>query len=285
MNPWRNRLTRAVGRIWSTTRSGSATLPADDAAAYAITGCVLTDVGCVRESNQDAIAFVSPPEAKLRALRGVLAIVADGMGGHNGGAVASTLAVETVCREYYAAASRTPARALEQALSAANAAIFAAAQADVALSGMGTTCTALVLVGSQAWVAHVGDSRLYRCTSGGCEQVTEDHTLVAELVRNGLLQEEQALQHAARSILLASLGTQAGWPVPAQRLAPPRVGECFVLCSDGLWEYLARAEIASAVASGSPDEAARHLIELARERGGRDNISVGIVAIRPPSDS
>jgi len=244
-----------------------------------------SDIGCVRSSNEDSVAFVSPGDDGERRRRGVLAVVADGMGGHRGGEVASTLAVETICRHYLAAAVGDPLGALEQALLEANATIHAAGAADAGLAGMGTTATALALVAGQALVAHVGDTRLYRCSQSQALQITEDDTLVREMERHGLISAEQARRHPERSVLLRSLGTRAEVSVAAQRLGPVEVGECFVLCSDGLHDAVEPFEIAQAVASLAPEAACRHLIELARARDGSDNISVGVVAIRPATIS
>jgi serine/threonine protein phosphatase PrpC len=250
-------------------------------AYYTVETCMATDIGCVRTGNQDAIAFVSPGVPGERDRRGVLAVVADGMGGHNGGEVASNLAVETICRQYFATPDDDPQRAIEGALRKANAAIFRAAEANEALSGMGTTVTALALVGQCTLFVHVGDSRLYRCSQGQVTQLTRDDTLVQQMVDDGLISPEQARHHPERSVLLRSLGTRPDLLVTARICDRPEVGDCFVLCSDGLYESIEPGEIAQVVESLDPQAACRRLIELARERDGSDNISVGVIAIRP----
>lgn len=250
-------------------------------AYYTVETCMATDIGCVRTGNQDAIAFVSPGVPGERDRRGVLAVVADGMGGHNGGEVASKLAVETICRQYFATPDDDPQRAIEGALRKANAAIFRAAEANEALSGMGTTVTALALVGQCTLFVHVGDSRLYRCSQGQVTQLTRDDTLVQQMVDDGLISPEQARHHPERSVLLRSLGTRPDLLVTARICDRPEVGDCFVLCSDGLYESIEPGEIAQVVESLDPQAACRRLIELARERDGSDNISVGVIAIRP----
>jgi len=121
---------------------------------YAIDAHVATDIGCVRETNQDAVALVRPPSNEETKRRGLLAIVADGMGGHKGGAVASALAVETVCQRYFAETGEAPARALELAMQEANRVIYSAAQSNPALEGMGTTATALVIIDQDVIYAH-----------------------------------------------------------------------------------------------------------------------------------
>ncbi|WP_300317155.1 protein phosphatase 2C domain-containing protein [Accumulibacter sp.] len=251
-------------------------------AAFIVQARMASDVGCVRRANEDSIAFVRPQDADLRQRLGVLAVVADGMGGHRAGEVASALAVETICHAYFASpADQDPLRALKLAVREANSAIHRAGLADRALAGMGTTATALVVMSTAVLFAHVGDSRLYRCTGGCCRQLTDDHTLVEQMVRDGLISVQEARQHPMRSMLLRSLGTSPGVRVAAQRCAAPAVGESFVLSSDGLHESVEAADIAEIVASLAPEAACRQLIELARERDGSDNISVGVIAIQP----
>lgn len=251
-------------------------------ANYTVQAGMASDVGRVRLSNEDSLAFVCPDDPALRQRLGLLAIVADGMGGHRGGEVASALAVETICRDYFA----TPAgddrmRALELAMLAANKAICRAGEMDQALEGMGTTATALVVAGEEVLFAHVGDSRLYRCSNGQCSQLTEDHTLVEQMLRDGVISAHNARHHPMRNMLMRSLGTPTGLRIATQRCAPPAIGETFVLCSDGLHESFEPAEIAEIVASMEPAAASRRLVELACERDGSDNVSVGVVAIRP----
>jgi serine/threonine protein phosphatase PrpC len=284
MNAWSSRLGRAVTNFWPgrSDQEGDSDPSINEApAAYTLQTCMATDIGCVRAVNQDAIAFVSPGDHEERNRRGVLAVLADGMGGHHGGEVASKLAVETICRHYFAAHDEDPERAIELALRKANAAIFRAAEADPALSGMGTTATALVLVGRRVCFVHVGDSRLYRCSPGQVRQLSKDDTLVQQMVNDGLITPERARHHPERSVLLRSLGTRPELAVSAQRCDRPEVGDTFVLCSDGLYESVEPRELAQVVESLDPQAACRRLIELARERDGSDNISVGIIAVRP----
>ncbi|WP_186408151.1 Stp1/IreP family PP2C-type Ser/Thr phosphatase [Candidatus Accumulibacter aalborgensis] len=246
---------------------------------YALDAFTASDIGCVRSSNQDSLAFVSPKAPEVRRRLGVLAVVADGMGGHNGGEVASAMAVDTICRHYFATPGDDPGQGLALALRAANSAIFQAAEADSELDGMGTTVTAMVLVGEGVLFAHVGDSRLYRCFAGQSTQLTEDDSLVADMVRKRLIASEQARHHPARNVLLRSLGTQAKLSIVTQRCDPLRIGDRFVLCSDGLWDTVEPQEIAGIAASLDAERACRQMIELARDRGGSDNISVIVIAI------
>ena len=232
-----------------------------------------SDVGCVRPGNEDAGKIVFTDDGN----RGLLVVLADGMGGHEAGEVASQTAVETIAK-VYPQAKGTPGEALEYAFRQANETIWTLAAKNPAMTGMGTTCTALALLGKKAWAAHVGDSRLYLVRGGDIHQLSEDHTMVMELVRQGLLSVEEARHHENRNVLLRAMGTEAElqlmrWPEPMN----VRQGDVFVLCSDGLHD-LVKDEEMKAVAYGAPPKVAcRKLVRMARERGGNDNITVAVV--------
>ena len=243
---------------------------------YRIVAALRSDVGCHRRVNEDCCHYSEPDEA---AGKGALAIVADGMGGHAAGEVASRMAVEIVNRLYYAGADGAPAT-LEKAFREANRMIHKAAQSNARLSGMGTTCTALALRNGFAVCAHIGDSRLYLVRNGAIYLMSEDHSAVMELVRRGVLSRETARGHADRNIILRALGTRPEadatiWQAPF----PVRADDCFVLCSDGLSDPVTDEEIKQAVLSAEPAEACEQLIALAKERGGHDNITVGALKI------
>jgi PPM family protein phosphatase len=216
----------------------------------------------------------------LLRTKGHLAIVADGLGGHAGGETASRLAVETISRVYYESAdSDEPHAALERAFLAANRVIHQRARAELPLYGMGTTCTALALCGRRAYCAHVGDSRLYLLRGGESYLMSEDHSAVMDLVRRGMLRREAARHHADRNVLLRALGTRPEITVTCwQKPFPWRAGDVFLLCSDGLYDLVEEAEMLSA-AGAEPAAACAALIELAKERGGHDNITVGVVRL------
>ncbi len=237
-----------------------------------------TDPGCHRELNEDSLRVVQPDAEKL-AQKGLLAIVADGMGGHQSGEVASALAVEIVSREYYAR-SGSAQECLAEAFEEANREIRRQSNSRQALGGMGTTCTALALVGREAWAAHVGDSRIYLVRGDAIYRMTEDHSAVMDLVKKGILSVEQARRHGDRNVLLRAMGHHDEleadvWPVQF----PPRAGDRFVLCSDGLHDPVDDTEIRDAVLKMEPEEACADLVRLARERGGYDNISVVVVKV------
>lgn len=238
-----------------------------------------SDVGRHRQVNEDCGQVVRPADAQRQAAKGVLIFVADGMGGHAAGEVASRMAAETVRRVYYEHDAPPPA-ALRRAFEQANRAVHAAAQDDDRLQGMGTTCTALVIRGAEAFTAHVGDSRLYRLHEGAFRQLSEDHSLVGEMLRGGLLTEEDARHHEDRNVITRALGLHATVDVSVSSTAMPvQAGDRFVLCSDGLYDLVDDHEIADAVGHAAPHEAAAQLIDLANARGGYDNITVGVVRI------
>ncbi len=252
--------------------------------ALTVEASVVTNRGCVREHNEDAAAFVRPSETHGQGEGDFLAVVADGMGGHQAGEVASGIAVEAVRRGYDRGRAE-PAQALVEALELANREIYALAAEDSRLRGMGTTCTALVIRRKLGYLAHVGDSRLYLLRDGELMQMTEDHSQVAELVRHGVLTEEQARHHQARNVVTRALGTAsevevASWPQPFAL----RPGDRLLLSTDGLHDMLERDEIRDLSAGDDVNTATDRLLAAARERGGFDNISVVLLAIRSPGD-
>jgi protein phosphatase len=209
-----------------------------------------------------------------------LALIADGMGGHAAGEVASQLAAEAVLRTYYAQSARNPAAALRRAFMAANQEVHQAARRNAACAGMGTTCTALAIVGGKAYVAHVGDSRLYLLRDGALRQLTDDHSLVGELVRGGQLSPEQARRHGARNVILRALGRHAAVDVAVlRRPLTLAAGDRFLLCSDGLSDLVTDETMAGILGEAEPEEACRRLIACAMEAGGSDNVTAGVFTI------
>jgi protein phosphatase len=231
--------------------------------------------------NEDSGRIVWAETGK-RGDRGVLAVVADGMGGHQAGEVASRAAVETIELEY-PRAKGNPGQALEEAFRKAHRRIRQLTEGNAAMAGMGTTCTAVAIVGAEAWAAHVGDSRLYLVRGEDIYQLSEDHTQCMEMVRQGLMTLEQARHHEDRSILVRAMGTREelaimSWAEPMA----VKPGDHFLLCSDGLHDLVADLEMRDAVLGAGPEEACRKLVTMARERGGYDNITVAVVAIPGP---
>jgi protein phosphatase len=252
--------------------------------AFTLTAAFLSDRGRRREVNEDAWRFENPPDDARRAQKGVLALVADGMGGHAGGDIASKLATTLIARTYYNQ-PQLPQAALAAALQAANRAIYQAAQHQPQLHGMGTTCTALVLHEGAAYSAQVGDSRLYLVRNDQIYLMSEDHSAVMEMVRRGQMTLADARQHEDKNIILRALGTQpevnvATWQTPF----PVRAQDCFVLCSDGLYDLVPDDEIKQSILTFAPQEACEQLIACANERGGHDNITVGVVQVKRIGD-
>lgn len=234
-----------------------------------------TDIGRVRERNEDRGTYVIPEDAALFADKGALFVIADGMGGHALGDVASDLAVRTVQSAYYGQQRGDVPSALTAAIREAHAAIQRQAPPDVL---MGTTCVAAVIHGETVYVANVGDSRAYLVREGTIRQISRDHSLVAELVRAGLLSEQQARTHQQRNLIYRSLGGRG--EVEVDLFAEPvREGDILVLCSDGLSGLVEDDELRATVESCEPEESVRTLIERANERGGTDNITAVVARV------
>jgi len=239
---------------------------------------MLSDAGCVREINEDSIRVVRPLDAD-GSKPGVLLVVADGMGGHNAGEIASQLAVQTVVR-HHADNLQDAALSLARSLERANRVIVERASEEPRYRGMGTTCTVLLLRGGLAYCAHVGDSRLYLMRSNDIFLMTEDHSAVMELVRQGSMTHEEARYHPERNVIVRALGARhdvdvASWEKPFI----VRAGDAFLICTDGLHDLVDDEELRDAMRGATPQMACDRLVELARQRGGPDNITVAIVAV------
>jgi PPM family protein phosphatase len=239
-----------------------------------------SDIGCQRENNEDSFGYWEPEEDPQFSRKGRLAVVADGMGGHEGGQEASRLAVQTVISVYRDFTGEDPQQALVEALQAAHDRVRDYSFTHPNLRGMGTTCTAFAVVGDALHYAHVGDTRLYLVRGGRITQVTRDHSYVGRLLESGVISREEAERHPQRNILTAALGTGADLVMESPgRPEPLWPGDVLVVCSDGLWGQVHDPEILHAVESRNPEQAGRHLIELARQRGGPDNITIEIVRL------
>ncbi len=240
----------------------------------------VTDTGCTRPHNEDAIRFVQPSVSSLRKRMGFLAIVADGMGGHASGEVASSIAVDTITRVYYNS-ERDPAKALEEAARQANEEIWNRAARDKKLKGMGTTCTAAVIVNHSLYILHIGDSRAYLLKGGRLIQLSEDHTYVQELVRLGKITPDEASAHPDGNILTKSLGTarkrKCDIFLAGQQFDP---GDKLLLCSDGLYEYFSPDDLTAILQQKDLAEISEQLSETVLEHGARDNFSLLLVEHR-----
>ncbi|MBI4387360.1 MAG: Stp1/IreP family PP2C-type Ser/Thr phosphatase [Elusimicrobia bacterium] len=243
-----------------------------------------TDAGCVRENNEDSFAI----DSELGLL-----VVADGMGGHNSGEIASRLATETILdfgRKVLggavtgapgssAGAGSFRVRQMEYIVQMANTVIFEKAQSSAQNRGMGTTIVAALVHGGTVAVAHVGDSRLYVFRKGELQLLTEDHSLVMEQLRRGLLNPEEAQRSELQNVLIRALGTESRVVVDIQE-HPLLAQDVLLLCTDGLTKMVADERIARAL-SETPElpAACDRLVDMAREAGGADNVTV--IAGRP----
>lgn len=250
------------------------------AGRYPVETAFRTDKGAVRESNEDAAAIVNPADAEVLENKGILALVADGMGGHEGGEIASRAVVDLIPEIYYGRKGSTQ-DLLVEAVREANRAVYALARANRKLAGMGTTCTALVLREGFGYAAHVGDSRIYLLRAGCAYRMTEDHSATMQMVNQGLLTLAQASRHEDRNVILRAVGTQekieaAVWRSPF----PVRAGDLFLLCSDGLHESLPDDEIAAVCSrKESVPAICDALIGAALDRRCSDNVTVAVLRI------
>lgn len=241
-----------------------------------------TDIGRVRSDNQDTYG-IFPFEVNADiGPKGRLFVVADGMGGHRGGRVASELAVKTIGERYSAATDESVQANVVYAIRSANENVYSTSLDNPVLKGMGTTCVAVVVKQESVYAAHIGDSRAYRVTTESIVRVTEDHTVVADMQRRGVLTAEEAKMHPERSVLYRALGTQKSVEVDAQPEHIIRGEEWYVLCSDGLSNMVDDSEIQKTVIASTPQHASEKLVSLANERGGFDNITVVVVHVTAP---
>jgi serine/threonine protein phosphatase PrpC len=243
----------------------------------------LTDPGCVRTVNEDYYCFTEPESDEQFHRRGRLLVVADGMGGHVGGQVASGIAVDSLREVFLNSAADDPTDLLVEGFSRAQRSILDKAAQSPELKGMGTTCTAAIIHHGHLIYGHIGDSRLYLIRHGQPSQVTEDHSLVNRLLKSGTITPEQAAVHQDRNVLTAALGMPSDEMAAefSEKPIPLEAGDGLVLASDGLHGLVNPDEIREAVEKESPYQACRTMVELAKRRGGPDNITVQILRILP----
>lgn len=240
----------------------------------------MSDVGCQRDTNEDSYSYWEPSDEAQFERKGRLAVVADGMGGHEGGQEASRIAVQVIEGAYDESSDSDPQIRLSNGFRAAHERIREYARLHPELTGMGTTATAVVLLGKRLHYAHVGDSRLYLVRGATISCLTHDHTYVSRLVQNGLISSEEAETHPQRHVLIAALG--AGLEVDPEIPEHPVMLEkddVLILCTDGLWGLLSESEIREIVSANLPAEACRLLIGTAKSRGGPDNITVQVLRV------
>src|SRR5687768_17451080 len=269
-----------------------AAAPQDETARVTLEAWLVTDVGVVRDHNEDS--------AFMEATRGFF-IVADGMGGHAAGEVASAMAVDTVRKTLEAARNEIDAfkkaptdagrraivQLLQSAVLQAHQAVYQRGQNEQDKAGMGTTLDVVLVAGPEAFVAHVGDSRTYLIRDGRSSQITTDHTVAEVLVIEGKLTIEEAQVSPLRTILVNAIGVSADVGVEMAHVTLRR-GDRLLLCSDGLHDYfLAEQEIAERLSDGDPVRALAEMVSLAKQRGGHDNITgvvIDVLEVRFDSD-
>jgi protein phosphatase len=238
-----------------------------------------TDMGQVRENNEDKFDFYEPETPSLLAARGSLFAVADGIGGALAGQIASEMMLKNLIAGYYDHPSPDVETALHDAICQTNERVYALAQMIPERSGMGTTLTGAIFIEDRVVVVQVGDSRAYLLRDGSITQVTQDHSWVEEQVRAGVLSRSEAEMSPFRNVITRSVGAIATVQPDFYR-EQARPGDVWILCSDGLTGHVEDAEIARIAGGYAPSEAARQLIELANARGGRDNITVFVLSVR-----
>jgi protein phosphatase len=248
-----------------------------------ITVGALTDVGQVRDHNEDALGYCQPREREVLAERGRLYLVADGMGGHVAGEVASEWVVKTVTASYYESHAQTVRQGLSEAIQQANTILYEASSGEESRRKMATTLVGAVVVGRQLHVANIGDSRAYLLRGDTIRQLTEDHSFVAELVKLGRISQEEAVSHPQRNVVTRALGTRPTVEADFYQEAI-QPGDTVILCTDGLWGEVSQEEMAQmATQPLNPKEMASQWVALANQRGGPDNITVMVLQIGEPS--
>lgn len=249
------------------------------ASSFVLDAGLLSDVGCVRTNNEDSGRIVR--DSSSDDDNRMLVVVADGMGGHNAGEVASAMAI-SVIEAAYRQMRKEPAARLKVALEDANTVIHRNSARSTATKGMGTTCTALLLQDGYAYSAHVGDSRIYLIRKEAIYLMTEDHSAVMELVKRGELTLQEARHHPDKNVVTRCLGTRpkvevSSWPEPLAM----QPGDHFLLCSDGLYDQVEDDEICAIIRPRKAADACEELVRVAKERGAPDNVTVAVVGLEP----
>lgn len=236
---------------------------------------VLSDVGMRRANNQDAATAILADTLERYQSRGHLFVVADGMGAHAAGELASRMAVDKIPHQYLKRSESGAAEALRQSVEEANSEIHRRGQQNPEFHNMGTTASTLALLPDGAVVAHVGDSRVYRLRGNTFEQLTFDHSLVWEMHASGQIHPDSALSHSIpKNVITRSLGPSAQVEIDLEGPWPVQQGDRYLLCSDGLTGQVEDEEIGAILGALPPHRAVRVLVDLANLRGGPDNITV-----------
>ena len=239
----------------------------------------LSDLGMRRMNNQDSMAVVVTDDRATWSSRGHLLMVADGMGAHAAGELASKLAVDNIPHAYFKLRDLYPPAALRRAIRDANALIHGKGQSTIGFLGMGTTCSCLLLLPQGALVAHVGDSRVYRLRGHRLSQLTFDHSLVWEMAAAGQMAEEDVPAYIPKNVITRSLGPHETVNIDLEGPYDAAENDVFLLCSDGLSGQIPDAELGALLHCLTPEEAVQSLVDVANLRGGPDNISVVVARV------
>jgi len=243
-----------------------------------VTVAAKTDLGRVRENNEDKFEFFISEDMSTLASRGLVFLVCDGMGGHAAGQIASELACKTFIDVYLHHPSTEPQTAMISGVTAANRFVVDVGRAIPSRKGMGTTLSGLILIQDTAYAVQVGDSRIYRLRDGQLDMLTHDHTWVEEAIRAGMIRPEEAETHPYKHVLTRAIGSD-GEVKPDVFSFDLLAGDLFLLCSDGLINHVDDASIAEILKSKAPAEAAWTLVAQALLGGGSDNTTVLLVRV------
>ena len=281
-------LRKAFVRSPSTGSGERSTAPVDAVATIVLRATAYSNTGPVRANNEDRVRCVLENSGELLGERVSLAIVADGMGGHQAGEVASETTVDVVADTWRARDVRADAGAvLKRAIETANTTVYRAAKTRADWEGMGTTVIILGITGDALYLAYVGDSRAYLLRDGMLQQLSEDDTLVNHLIRTGEISAEAAVNHPDRGVLSQALGTQSRVAnIHVEPVFSMRAGDVYLLCSDGLHDVVADDVIAQTLATAAEvdlAQVAETLAALAVAAGTQDNISMVVLAAGVPT--
>jgi len=243
-----------------------------------VTVACKTDLGRVRENNEDKFEYYMPEDEALLATRGLTFLVCDGMGGHAAGQIASELTAKTFIDVYLNHPATEPMVAMAGAVAAANRFVLDVARAVPSRRGMGTTLSGLILLQDRAYTVQVGDSRVYRLRAGELARLTHDHTWIEEAVRLGTMTYEEAENHPYKHVLTRAVGTEADVnpDIEAHDLKP---GDVYMLCSDGLLNHVPDEQIAETMLQNTPAGISWKLVGQALLGGGSDNTTVLVVRV------
>jgi protein phosphatase len=239
----------------------------------------VSDIGKIRENNEDSYLELNVDNSSEKLL---LLVVADGMGGHKAGEVASKTVVKSI-EEYFKTQEngleKDALNSLKNSIIKANQEVIQASNDKEELRGMGSTCTAMLILNNKTFLAHVGDSRAYLARGEKITQLTKDHTLAEKMFDSGIISKEEAKTSPHRNMLIKAVGISDEIEVETYEPLNINEGDIFLLCSDGLTEHIDEEEIFSILNIYEPDEACKLLVNIANKRGGKDNITVQIAKV------